>query len=100
MPAKTVPQKVQCLNPNTGGRMNIDKDTYDLFSKAIYHTLKKSEPLTFSQVVEGIYDCFKQQKTKFDGSVEWYALTVRNDLHARGTIDVFTQGRKLHRIKK
>jgi len=59
---KTVPQKVVCLNPNTGGRMNIDKNTYDLFSKAICHTLKKSEPLTFSQVVEGIYDCFKNKK--------------------------------------
>ncbi len=35
------PQKVECLNPNTGGKMNIDKGTYDLFSKAIYHTLKK-----------------------------------------------------------
>lgn len=101
MPAKTVPQKVECLNPNSGGRMNIDKKTYDLFSKAIYHTLKKNQPLTYSQVVEGIYDCFKNQKTKFDGSVEWYAVTVKNDMHARGMIEVFMEkGRKLHRIKK
>ena len=101
MPAKTVPQKVECLNPNSGGRMNIDKKTYDLFSKAIYHTLKKNQPLTYSQVVEGIYDCFRNQKTKFDGSVEWYAVTVKNDMHARGVIEVFLEkGRKLHRIKK
>ena len=101
MPAKTVPQKVECLNPNSGGRMNIDKKTYDLFSKAIYHTLKKNQQLTYSQVVEGIYDCFKNQKTKFDGSVEWYAVTVKNDMHARGMIEVFMEkGRKLHRIKK
>ena len=101
MPAKTVPQKVECLNPNSGGRMNIDKKTYDLFSKAIYHILKKNQPLTYSQVVEGIYDCFKNQKTKFDGSVEWYAVTVKNDMHARGMIEVFMEkGRKLHRIKK
>ena len=101
MTAKTVPQKVECLNPNSGGRMNIDKKTYDLFSKAIYHTLKKNQPLTYSQVVEGIYDCFKNQKTKFDGSVEWYAVTVKNDMHARGMIEVFMEkGRKLHRIKK
>ena len=100
MPAKTVPQKVECLNPNSGGRMNIDKKTYDLFSKAIYHTLKKNQPLTYSQVVEGIYDCFKNQKTKFDGSVEWYAVTVKNDMHARGMIEVFMEKeRNLHRIK-
>ena len=35
MANKTSPQKVECLNPNTGGHMNIDKNIYDLFSKAI-----------------------------------------------------------------
>ncbi|RYZ28868.1 MAG: hypothetical protein EOO10_08120 [Chitinophagaceae bacterium] len=93
--------KVECLNPNTGRRMNIKKKTYDLFSKAIYHTLKKEGAITFTQMVEGVYDCFKQQKTAFDGSVEWYAVSVKNDMQARGEIEVFTEkGKKLHRIKK
>ena len=101
MPTKTASQKVECLNPNTGGRVNIDKKIYDLFSKAIYHTLKKNQPLTYTQIVEGIYDCFKQQKTKFDGSIEWYAITVKHDMHARGIIEVFSEkGKKLHRLKK
>ena len=101
MPTKTTPQKVECLNPNSGGRMNIDKNTYDIFSKAIYHTLKKNQPITYSQIVEGIHDCFRQQKIKFDGSVEWYAVTIKNDMHARCVIEVFTEkGKKLHRIKK
>jgi len=101
MPTKPATQKAECLNPNTGGRMNISKEIYDLFSKAIYHTLKKSQPLTYSQIVEGIYDCFKRQKTKFDGSIEWYAVTVKHDMHARGVIDVFSEkGKKLHRLKK
>ena len=92
-------EKVECLNPNTGGRMNIDKTTYDLFSKAIYHTLKKDGALTFTQMVEGVYDCFKQQKTKFDGSVEWYAVTVKNDMQVRGVIETFTEkGKKMHRL--
>lgn len=100
MPTKTASQKIECLNPNTGGRMNIDKGIYDLFSKAIYHTLKKSQPLSYSQIVEGIRDYFRQQKTKFDGSVEWYAVTVKHDMHARGIIEVLTgKGKKLHRLK-
>ena len=100
MATKTSPQKVECLNPNTGGSMNIDKSIYDLFSKAIYHTLKTSEPLTYTQMVEGIYKCFKEQKTKFEGSIEWYAVSIKNDMHARGIIGVFTQkGKKLHRLK-
>ena len=93
--------KTECLNPNTNGRMNIDSDIYELFSKTIYHVLKKNSPLTYSQIVEGIYDCFKQQKTKFDGSVEWYAVTVKHDMHARGIIEVYTEkGKKLHRLGK
>jgi sulfur transfer complex TusBCD TusB component (DsrH family) len=100
MPTKTTSKKVECLNPNTGGRMNIDKGIYDLFSKAIYQTLKKIQPLTYTQIVECIHDYLKQQKTKFDGSVEWYAITIKNDMHARGIIEVFTEkGKKLHRLK-
>lgn len=101
MSTKTDPQKVECLNPNTGGSMNIDKKIYDLFSKAIYHTLKQNQPLTYSQIVDGVHNCFKQQKTKFEGSVGWYAVTVKHDMHARGIIEVFTEkGKKLHRLKK
>lgn len=95
------PLKAECINPNTGGRMNIDRTTYDLFSKAIYHTLKKHGPQTYADMVDGIYECFAEQKIKFDGSVEWYAITVKHDMHARGIIDVYTEKRKkLHRIKK
>lgn len=101
MATLTKRQKVECLNPNTGGRMNIDKSTYDLFSKAIYHTLKKDGDITYTQIVEGIYNCFKKQNTKFDGSVGWYAVTVKNDMEASGIIEVFTEkGKKLHRLKK
>jgi hypothetical protein len=95
--AKT--SKVECLNPNTGGRMNIDKEIYDLFSKAIYHSVKKGKALTYSQIVEGVKDCFKKQKTRFDGSVEWHIVTVKHDMHARGILKVYTEkGRKLHSL--
>jgi hypothetical protein len=93
--------KVECLNPNTGRKMNIDKTTYDLFSKAIYHTLKKQGAITFTQLQEGVEDCFREQKTSFDGAVGWYAVTVKNDMLARGVIEAYTEkGKKLNRIKK
>jgi hypothetical protein len=101
MATKINPQKVECLNPNTGGKMKIDKTIYDLISKAIYHTLQGGKSLTYTQLVEGIHDCFKKQKTKFAGSVGWYAVTVKHDMHARGLIEAFTEkGKKLHRLKK
>jgi hypothetical protein len=101
MPSKTQSQKTECLNPNTGGRMNIDAATYDLFSKAITYTLQGDQPLTYTQIVEGVKTCFQQQQTTFNGSVEWYAVTVKNDLQSRGILEVFTErGKKLHRLAK
>ena len=94
-------QKVECLNPNTGGSMKIDKEIYDLISKAIYHTLKEKKAVTFNEMVEGIEDCFKKQKTKFEKSVGWYAVTVKHDMHSRGVIEVYNEkGKKMHRLKK
>jgi len=100
MPAKST-GKIECLNPNTGGRMNIDGKIYELFSKAIYHTLKKNKQgITYSEIVNGIKERFKEQRTIFKGSVEWYAVTVKHDMVANGVIDTFTEkGRKLHKLK-
>jgi hypothetical protein len=95
------PQKAELINPNTGRRMNVDKSTYDLISKAIYHTLKKEGVITFTQLQEGVEKCLKEQKTKFEGNVGWYTVSIKHDMHARGVIEVFTEkGKKLHRIKK
>lgn len=101
MATLTDSSKVECLNPNTGRRMNIDKNTYELFSKAIYHTLKENGAMTFTDMVNSVYDCFKKQKTKFAGAVEWYTVSVKNDMHARGVMEVFIEkGKKLHHLKK
>jgi len=101
MPTKTAAKKVECLNPNTGGKINIDSGIYELFSKAIYHTLKKGKALSFTQMVDGVHEYFGEKKIKFDGSVSWYAVTIKNDMEARGMIETFVQkGKKLHRLKK
>lgn len=99
MPMTKPAGKIECLNPNTGGRMNIDADTYALFSKAIYHSLTGDRALTFTQMMQGVQDCFHQQKVKFDGSVGWYAVTVKNDMESKSIIESFTdKGKKLHRL--
>ena len=79
MPAN--PVKVECLNPHTGRKINMDAEIYELFSKAIYHTLKKlqvtkdrEKGITYTEIVNGIKKCFKEKKTNFKGSIEWYAV--------------------------
>jgi hypothetical protein len=80
--------------------MNIDGTTYELFSKAIYHLLKAGKELTFTQITEGIAARFEEQKTSFHGSVEWYTVTVKNDMQSRGIIEaILIKGKKLHRLR-
>jgi hypothetical protein len=100
--ATTSISKIECHNPNTGGKINIDASTYDKFAKAIYHTLKKNKQgITYTELVEGIKKCFKEQRTVFTGSVGWYAVTVKHDMVSKGVVDVVSEkGKKLHRLKK
>ena len=100
MPGKM--DKVECTNPNTGGKMKIDATIYDHFSKAIYHTLKQSKkPLTYTEIVNGIKRCFKETETAFKGSVAWYAVTVKHDMVANNIIETWMEkGTRLHRLRK
>ena len=101
MPTKRS-NKVECLNPSTGRRMNIDADTYELFSKAIYHTLiNEKQGISYTDIVNGVKKYFKEQKTSFNGSIEWYAVTVKHDMEATSVIESFIEKRKkLHRLKR
>ena len=99
MPSK-IGEKIECLNPNTGSKMNIDAKVYEIFSNAIYHVLMENkQAVTYTDIVKGIKKCFKKQKTAFSGSVEWYAVTVKHDMVANGIIESFTEkGKKLHKL--
>ena len=94
--------KTECLNPNTRSRISIDSALYELFSKAIYNTLKKEKKgITYTEIVNGIKKRFTEQKTRFNGSVEWYAVTVNHDMVAKDIIETWIEkGTRLHKLKK
>lgn len=89
---------IDVSNPNTGRTMKIDADTWKLFYAAIKHSLKGGKELTYTELVEGIHDYLKSHKISFKQSVEWFAVTVKHDLHVRKIIDVWVhKGKKLHK---
>jgi len=93
--------KVECLNPNTGGKMNIDKNIYDVLSKAIRKTLQRGRSLSFTEMMDGVTQYIKTNKIDFPGSIGWYGVTVKNDMEARGEIEAFVEkGKKLNKLKK
>ena len=98
---KNKPGKVECLNPQSGRRMNIDTDTWQLFSKAINETLKGGKALSFTELVEGIHDYMHAHKINFKKSIPWYAVTVKNDMEVRGLLKVYTEkGKKMNSLRK
>ena len=93
------PAKVQCIHPEGKKAPAIAADTYSLFEKAIYHSLKNKKSLSFSQLTDEVEKCFLKQKTKFDGSVGWYSVHVKNNMEAAGIIKTSTEkGKKLHSL--
>lgn len=91
--------KVECVNPNTGTRMNIDADIYHLVAKAIEQALKGNKCLTFTELVGQVKSFVKKSRKGFSGSVSWYAVAVKNDMEVRGELLVYTEkGKKLHRL--
>ena len=93
--------KVECLNPTTGGKMNIDKNIYDVISKAIRKTLQRGKSLTYTDLMDGVRQYIKENKIDFSGSIEWYGITVKKDMEARGEIEVFEEkGKKLNKLRK
>jgi hypothetical protein len=79
-------EKIQLLHPLGKKNVRMDKKKYDVMRKAITHSLK-SGPLTHKELLEKIQKGFQKNKTKFDGSVEWYMEGVKLDLEATKQIE-------------
>jgi hypothetical protein len=93
--------KHECLNPHSGRSMFIDKEIYDMFSKAITHVLKEEKQLLFSGIVDNLHSYFENRNIKFERSVDWYAISVKNDMEARGLIKTHVEkGKKWNSLSK
>ena len=93
--------KTECRNPNTGRSISIDSGVYELFSKAIYDTLKKEKNgITYTELVSGIKKRLSDKKNPFKGSIGWYAVTVKHDMVANHIIETWIEnGTRLHALK-
>ena len=92
--------KVECLNPHTGARLNIDAEIYQLFFTAMKQTMKGGKAISWTDIVSGIKKYLKNKKIVFKKSVPWYTMTVKNDLEVNHLIETFIEkGKKLNRWK-
>jgi hypothetical protein len=81
-------EKILTLHPQGKQGVNISKQKYDTMKNAIIETLAEFNELTFSELTSKIH---QKLAGKFDGSINWYVVTVKLDLEARGILERIPQ---------
>jgi len=74
--------KIQTLHPDGKQGVRIDKNKYDIIKHAVIQSIQ-SEPLSFTAITKFVK---KELSTTFEGSINWYTVTVKLDMEARGEI--------------
>lgn len=94
-------EKIQLLHPEGKNAPAISKDTYQIFERAMLATPKENQPVTYTDLAEGVKREFRKNKVQFSGSVSWYSVCVKNHLEATGIMETYMEkGKKMHRLKK
>jgi hypothetical protein len=77
-------EKIALRNPDPLKKgVNIDRSKYDLIRPIILEYLRLQRLATFSQIAEEVENRLSGQ---FEGSISWYAISVKLDMEARGEI--------------
>lgn len=74
--------KIQTLHPKGKNGVRIDKAKYETMRAAILEVLAEG-PCAFTPLTEKIA---QKLEGSFSGSISWYAVTVKQDLEARGIV--------------
>jgi hypothetical protein len=81
-------EKIFTLHPEGKMGVNILKRRYDLIKDFIIHTIGQHGEISFKDLTNLAVESLTET---FDGKVNWYLVTVKLDLEARGIIER-TQG--------
>ena len=76
-------EKILTLHPKGKNGVNISKAKYDQIRSAMLELLERSGDMTFTEIGNALTD---ELRGKFEGSVMWYSVSVKQDLEARGIL--------------
>jgi len=90
-------ERILTKHPQGKTGVSISKARYDLVRMSILDCLKV-KPLTQEELITCVT---KRLQSKFEGSMKWYAESVKLDLEARGEIErVPSKKKETYRLKK
>ena len=74
--------KIITFHPNGKQVVRINKNKYDIIRESIIQAIQ-SKPFSFTDITKFVKNELGQT---FDGSINWYTVTVKLDLEARNEI--------------
>lgn len=75
--------RILTRHPEGKSGVNISRTKYDAVREAIVRSLRADGDLTFTSLARAV----ERRLPGFDGSIPWYAESVKLDLEARGLIE-------------
>jgi hypothetical protein len=88
-------EKILTRHPLGKSGKNVDKQTYELFQKAIVSALRDKE-LTHTELLSRLN---KDLRGKFSGNISWYGETMKLDLEARKIIERTSSKPQKYRLR-
>jgi hypothetical protein len=79
-------QKIQLIHPAGKKAVSIQKDKYDVLKNVILNCLKVKGESTHAEILHAITEDIRNNKFKFEGSLNWYLEWVKLDLEGRKII--------------
>ena len=80
-----MPDKIRTLHPDPSKKgVNIDQAKYDLVRSGISEVLALTPEMKPMKMFEAVAEHLKGQ---MEGSIAWYAVSVKLDMEARGEIE-------------
>jgi hypothetical protein len=76
-------EKIQTQHPQGKKGVNISRAKYDQMRDAIEAVLREAGALTATEISDRVEE---RLAGRFEGSIRWYSVTVKQDLEARGVI--------------
>lgn len=80
-------EKFLTLHPEGKQGTNIDKKKYEMVKDAILEVITHNQPIAFQELLQKV----GRRLPHFDGSINWYTISVKLDLEARGLIERIPQ---------
>ena len=78
--------KIQLSHPDGKKAITMDKQKYTIVSEAILKLITTKGALTYSEILQGVTDEFRKNRTEFNGSLSWHLEWIKLDLEARRKI--------------